>query len=190
MSSGRIWFISDLHFHHANMVRGGRIGIRSQFANVEQMNGYIVEAINQTVADHDKLYVLGDVTLQRGADETRLNIVRQLKGHKRLVLGNHDHFPVDAYLRAGFEKVMAYREIAGVLFSHIPCHPSQFYRFKGNVHGHTHTAFVRQGPDIQPPDTNWRLDDRYLNVCVEAVNYVPVALDEIVARFNRPKEDR
>ena len=101
-----------------------------------------------------------------------------------MVLGNHDHFPVEAYVAAGFEKVLGYRQMAGFLFSHIPVHPSQFYRFKGNVHGHTHLAHVRQA-DIQPPDTNWRLDERYVNVCVEAVNYVPVAFDEIVARFDK-----
>lgn len=174
----RIWFISDPHFHHANMVAGGRIGIRDQFATVEAMDAHIVTSINNVVADHDKLYVLGDITLSRGGDVKALDIVRELKGHKRLILGNHDHYPAPLYMAAGFEKVMGYREMAGILFSHIPCHPGQFYRYTGNVHGHVHQRTVRKadGWGFDP-------DPRYLNVCVEAVNYTPVELTTIIEHF-------
>jgi len=181
MAHKRIWFISDPHFHHANMVRGGKIGIRSQFENVEQMNDYIVTAINETVAPHEKLYILGDITLDR-RDTKSLEIVRRLHGHKRLIPGNHDHFPLPAYLDAGFEKVIGYREMAGILFSHIPIHPNQFYRFHGNVHGHTHTQYVKRNDALRLDPV--QIDDwRYMNVCVEAVNYTPVLLDQIVAHF-------
>lgn len=181
MSDGkRIWFISDPHFHHANMIAGGKIAIRSQFYTVEQMNWHIIDRINATVGDHDKLYVLGDITLSRGGNTEPLQIVRELKGRKRLILGNHDHYPAPLYMAMGFEKVMGYREMAGILFSHIPCHPSQFYRFVGNVHGHTHTSLVLR-------DSTFGLgpvpDPRYLNVCVEPRNYIPIELGEIIERF-------
>lgn len=176
---GRIFFISDPHFHHANMVEGGKITLRSQFATVEAMNAAIVTGINSVVTDHDKLYVLGDITLQRGGNVHALDIVRELKGQKRLILGNHDHFPVPLYLAAGFEKVLGYRELAGIIFSHVPVHPSQFYRYRGNVHGHVHIKDVL----MSPPWMN-RADPRYINVCVEAVDYVPMELAEIIAHFD------
>lgn len=122
------------------MVAGGRIGIRAQFPVVADMDAHIVEQWNRLVRPQDKGYWLGDITLGRAAKD--LEIVRQLKGHLRLILGNHDRQPVQHYLDAEFEKVMAYREFAGILFSHIPVHPCQFVRFKGNVHGHTHESFV------------------------------------------------
>lgn len=185
--SKRIWFISDPHFHHANMVAGGKIGIRSQFQTVAEMDRHIVDSINAVVADHDKLYVLGDITLDRGGDVKSLDIVRELKGRKRLILGNHDHFPVPLYMSVGFEKVLGYREMAGLLFSHIPCHPSQFYRYKGNVHGHVHLRTVMQDNELMEHLLDTELeptpDPRYINVCVEAVNYTPILLDELVARF-------
>ncbi len=122
------------------------------------------------VNPQDKVYVLGDVTISR--KRSSLDIVSQLNGHKRLVMGNHDVQPVSAYLDAGFEKVMAYRVLDNILFSHIPIHPSQFVRFRGNVHGHMHDASLW-------PDT------RYLNVCVEMTNYLPVSFDLINRCFSQ-----
>lgn len=127
------------------------------------MNGYIVEAINQTVRDHDRLYILSDITLNTRDSQEGLECVRLIRGRKRLILGNHDRKPVEQYVTAGFERVMAYREFNGIVFSHIPVHPSQFYRFKGNVHGHTHASFVLRNSTfgLQPVP-----DERYLNVPV------------------------
>jgi calcineurin-like phosphoesterase family protein len=55
----------------------------------------------------------------------------------------------------------------GYVFTHIPVHPSQFKRFAGNVHGHTHSN---------------KLDDlRYIPACLEHHGLKPVLLDKLLA---------
>lgn len=185
-----IWFISDLHLFHSNMLRGGKIAIRP-FDTLQEMHERIIEGWNSVVQPHHKIYMQGDLTLirdSRASSVARLGntmadvwaVVKRLNGHKRLLMGNHDHATVEEYRAMGFEKVVAYREMDGILFSHVPCHPSQFYRFKGNVHGHTHEAKVLSdrynGHGFDP-------DPRYINVCVEPRNYIPISLEECVAHF-------
>jgi len=204
-----IFFISDLHLFHENMLRGGKIAIRP-FDNVHEMHQRIVDGWNSVVQPGHKVYMLGDLTLQRkikaqdghsalSAAKHYLadvwDIVRSLNGQKRLLLGNHDHLSIPEYHAMGFEKVMRYREMAGILFSHIPVHVSQFYRFRGNVHGHTHEAIVQREVVVQNAGGHYgeelyetrelRPDPRYINVCAEPRNYVPMSLDEIVAHYDK-----
>ena len=181
-----LWCISDLHLLHQNIIRGGKIGIRP-FDTIDQMHERIIEGWNSVVKPRDKVYHLGDLTLWRPrkhyrpedatAWATLCGVMNRLHGQKRHLLGNHDHLGIEAYHVLGFEKVMAYRHMAGFLFSHIPCHPSQFYRFKGNVHGHTHqgTIFTYDGD----------ADRKYVNVCVDApgMNYTPISLEQIQQRL-------
>lgn len=192
----RIWLISDLHLFHANIIRGGKIGIRP-FGTLDEMHERIIDGWNSVVKEKDKVYVLGDLTLNRlrkrwdkplpawWKDLELLTV--SLLGQKRLILGNHDHLDADRYAWLGFEKVLAYRELGGYILSHIPVHPEQFGRYKGNIHGHLHEAVVMdewneaQWPKLHTPDP------RYLNVCVEQphINYVPMLLDEAMARIEK-----
>lgn len=177
------WVISDPHFHHANILESGKIGLRP-FADLDAMHRAIIGGVNRFVEPHHKLYVLGDITLQRRALSRWLEIVREWRGHKRLIRGNHDHGTEADYLAAGFEKVLAYRELGGAILSHIPVHPSQFYRYIGNIHGHVHANSVKQ------PAT-WaygkglveRPDPRYINACVENTNYTPLLLNDCLEHF-------
>src|SRR3989338_6431913 len=125
-----IWTISDLHLFHANMLRGGKIGIRP-FDTLDEMHERIIGGWNSVVRPNDKVYMLGDLTLLRdknarvaNASGTQLrdieNVTRRLCGKKRLLLGNHDFLALDDYFLLGFEKVLAYRVLAGMVFSHIP----------------------------------------------------------------------
>jgi calcineurin-like phosphoesterase family protein len=188
-----LWLISDLHLFHANLLRGGKIGIRP-FDTLAEMHETIVERWNSVVKPNDKVYMLGDLTLERPAKAMDLLLeqvrrfeifMNRLHGKKRLVLGNHDHFPVHFYGAIGFEKVLGSREMAGLVFTHYPVYAAALgdeYRYKGNVHGHVHANSVmdnyvdRFGIDQCVPDT------RYVNVCVEAVNYTPISLEECVQR--------
>ena len=52
------------------------------------------------------------------------------------------------------------------VLTHIPVHPSQFPRFRLNIHGHLHLKVIA--------------DTRYINVSCEQVNYTPVLLKNII----------
>ena len=55
-----IWFTSDTHFGHENMLR---LADRP-WSNVAQMNDAMVASINSKVAADDELYILGDFSFK------------------------------------------------------------------------------------------------------------------------------
>lgn len=58
-----IWFTSDTHFGHENMLR---LADRP-WSNVAQMNDAMVASINSKVAADDELYILGDFSFKMTA---------------------------------------------------------------------------------------------------------------------------
>lgn len=168
-----IWFISDTHFSHENIIRyAGR-----PFSNADAMNEAIVERWNSVVKPGDHVYHLGDVAFSKPA----LQIVRRLKGTKRLILGNHDTLAAIDYNSVGFQKILGARVFDGILFTHYPIHPMsaggdfkdgvRIGRIIGNAHGHIHERDAPKGP--------------YVNLSVEHTNYTPVSLEEVKERMNR-----
>lgn len=78
-----IFFTSDLHLYHANVIRY----CARPFATVEEMNEMIVKNWNETVGPDDVVYCLGDFAMAFRPVET---FTRRLMGTKYLVPGNHD----------------------------------------------------------------------------------------------------
>lgn len=76
------YFTADSHFGHALMLKD------RPFASTDEMDRVLVDAWNAVVRDDDIVWHLGDFSY-RDADRTA-SIFGQLKGRKRLVLGNHD----------------------------------------------------------------------------------------------------
>lgn len=173
-----IWFSSDPHFGHRNMVEkfvtaDGKPA--RPFATVEEMDEFIVEQHNKHVKPSDHWYCLGDVAMRA----EHLPIVKRLNGHKRLVRGNHDIFKTKIYLQY-FEEIHGCRVLDNLLFTHIPVAPWSLARFDANVHGHVHhneplvyrVAHPRGGQGFDRAGV-------YVNVSVERTNYRPVTLEEI-----------
>lgn len=182
------WFLSDTHFGHANIIEYHNRPFSSPF----EMDEYMIDTWNQTVKPEDHVSHLGDVTMSRGGkvqQDTFIRMIKRLNGHKRLYLGNHDHFPVETYLRAGFEKIYAtWRDEGGILFSHIPVHPSAIGSARANVHGHIHS---NKSPD---PTVFTDKDGKvwikpYINISVEVIDYKPVHYDELVKMIEKAKKD-
>ena len=162
-----IYFVSDTHFCHGNIIhfKGGR----PEFSCADEMNEAMIEGWNSVVRDQDKVYHLGDVTFRY--DGVFKEIMSRLKGHKRLVVGNHDHIK-NPNLSIWFEKIDLWTggkfKSEGFVASHMPLHPDHFNKYPLNVHGHTHRHCVIKGDG---------LDRRYLNLCVENTGYKPVSID-------------
>jgi calcineurin-like phosphoesterase family protein len=181
-----IWFTSDSHFGHANLLTfkadGGGL-VRAGFRDVDHMDEVMIERWNAVVKPTDKIYHLGDVAMNKRALE---RVLPRLMGKKRLILGNHDMEDMSVY-RQWFQKIASWRHFTGdgwaIVATHFPLHPSAFLeRYEGaclNVHGHLHERVVRNG------GRNRRRavvpDPRYRSVCVEQTNYAPVNYDTLVA---------
>ncbi len=155
------------------------------------MDEFLIDNHNALVKPQDHYYNLGDCTMARGGKVQQDAFIRTMKrfhGHARLFLGNHDHFPAKVYLEAGFEKLYAtWRDEAGILYSHMPVHPTSIGSATANVHGHIHSnpspkPAVYVGKDgkvwIKP----------YINVSVEVTNYRPINFDELMVKINEAKQ--
>ena len=56
-----IYFTSDLHFWHKNVIRY----TDRPFSSVNEMNKKLIENWNHTVHANDEVYILGDVTMRK-----------------------------------------------------------------------------------------------------------------------------
>jgi calcineurin-like phosphoesterase family protein len=186
------FFTSDPHFGHKNIIKftdnNGEI-IR-KFDSIEEHDEHLVEQWNSVVRDQDRVYLLGDVAMNRRC----LPIMERLRGRKVLIKGNHDIFKLKDYAKY-FDDIRAYRMYPkyGIVCSHIPVHPNQLeHRFKVNVHGHLHKNLVIKDEVIGYDDMDIEIydyvpDERYVNVCVEHTNYTPISFDELLERCNMEK---
>lgn len=189
----RIFVVSDTHFFHHNMygfLRADGTKVRPLWDNASDADREMVERWNSVVTPEDHIYHLGDVTMLRSsADIARfIAFIHTLNGHKRLILGNHDHFPVQVYREAGFQKIKGSHRIdRWAMLTHIPVHPDNLPRDGVNIHGHIHERLVMRlaGPSMDcgvpnwPPMTAREPDPRYRNVSVEQINYTPVLLESL-----------
>lgn len=160
------------HFGHANMLnflREDGTKLRP-FAHIEEVDELMVKNWNSVVQPHDKVYHLGDVFINRKARF----ILDRLNGDKVLIKGNHDIFDLTNYLPF-FRDIRAYHKLDKAILSHIPIHPENLGRFKGNIHGHLHEHIVK--------DAQGQPDPRYKTVCVEHINYTPIELSEALKTF-------
>lgn len=155
----RIFIISDTHFGHKKVI-DFETGTRP-FANIQEHDDELVRRWNDTVGRKDTVWHLGDVLF--GTDSFKT--LGRLNGVKKLVMGNHDSYPIHKYTEH-FSQVFGVARLQGCILSHVPVHPNQFHRFKLNIHGHLHSK---------------TLDDRrYINVSAEQVNLTPVLLDTLI----------
>lgn len=172
------FYISDTHFSHLNIIKY----CNRPFKHTDEMDEALVKNWNDVVKPEDHITHLGDVTIKRGGvdqQEWFIRLIHRLNGHKRLHLGNHDHWPVEVYLRAGFEKIYAtWRTEENILFSHIPIHPLSMGSAIANVHGHTHDQ-----PNYSPHIDERKIKRPFVNICVEHTNFKPISLEEVQVRI-------
>jgi len=152
----QVYFISDLHLQHE------RCSTRRNFSTVEEHDELIIENWNKVIGKRDTVYILGDVTMEN----KKYEILNRLTGYKKVVMGNHDLQNHARELLKYVQGVAGMIKYKGCALTHCPIHPSQFSRFRLNIHGHVH--------DESLPD------QRYFNVSAEMINYTPISMEEIL----------
>jgi calcineurin-like phosphoesterase family protein len=183
-----LWFSSDLHFAHANVISY----CNRPFRTADEMDLALIERWNATVAPDDVVVVLGDVAMGQLADS--LSLVGLLHGTKVLVPGNHDRCWVghsarkrahwdDRYLEAGFSTILHDPqpvELANVTveLSHFP--------YAGDTQGtdrHVEHRPLDQGRWLLHGHVHglWRQRDRQINVGIDAWGGRPVSSAAIEA---------
>lgn len=161
-----VYFISDLHLGHKRILDFA--GEYRDGETVYDHDQIIVDRINETCSKKDILYILGDVCM---TDEGFSRLF-ELKPQLRLVKGNHDLRPVVQYNKV-FQQIHGIVRYKDHWLSHCPLHPDEL-RGRNNIHGHVHKNSIR--------DVHGKVDDRYINVCVENNRGYPVAYKDIESK--------
>lgn len=182
-----IFFISDTHFGHANMLTFINYdGTRMRpFSSVEECDELMIENWNKVVKPTDRIYHLGDIVYHcKNRDE----IMQRLNGEKILIKGNHDRDQLGWYMKY-FKDIRSTHHIDGnYLLGHFPIHPDSKGRFVRQLHGHIHAQTVMKSSlvhcgFVKEPDP-W-----YRNCCVEVNNYAPVPFELIKEETEKLIED-
>ena len=162
-----IWFISDTHFGHGNIIRY----CNRPFQTVEEMNKEMIHRWNEKVDANDVVWHLGDFALCKKSEIERLLL--QLHGKIRLIKGNHDTRSNKVYRELGFAEVYDHPIILDefIVLSH---EPMPFVPSTGmiNLYGHVHDSLMHE---------TWGKQCACL--CVERHNYSPVSMKEISEHF-------
>ena len=171
-----IFFTSDTHFHHENIMRYSN----RPFVSIEEHDRTLIENWNKKVPKNGIVYHLGDVGF--ASSECLNNILSQLNGKIHLIVGNHDHKHILKQQCKFFESIeMQYTIQIGeqqILLNHCPmlCFPGA-YRGWWQLFGHVHSGpRVFDGLDL--PRLNMLFPTQY-DVGVDNNNFTPVSFYEV-----------
>lgn len=191
-----IWFTSDTHWGHKNIVRGcsaweaNEGGPKARdFDTLEEHNEELIFKFNSVVKENDELWHLGDWSF--GGHENIKKFREKLNCKNiHLVFGNHDQHiePINSPYRSLFSSIDYYKELNFKL----DVKWKQFQKLKivmshyamrvwnkshhGSIHlyGHSHGTLPDNGT-------------RSMDVGVDTNNLFPYHLDEVLLKLiNRP----
>ena len=166
-------YTSDLHFGHSNV-----IGFDHRpFNDVDEMDRCLIELWNSRVSPDDEVYIVGDLCFRNNRPAEWY--LKQLKGHKHLVIGNHDQKLLENKKAMSYfesvDKIMYIKdEDKNICLCHYPIAEwNHFHRGSYHIYGHIHN----------------RTDDAYmymkkyenaLNAGCMINNYTPASFNELV----------
>ena len=169
-----IYFTADTHFCHSNILNL----CKRPFSDIEQMNKTLIQNWNSYVSNKDEIYIIGDF-LYKGTGFEANAILKELKGKKYLIKGNHDKFIEDKtfnnnnFVWIKDYYVLNYKKTKFVLF-HYPIFEWEDY-FKDSIHiyGHVHNS----GNNIEQQKKFEILGKRAINVGVDVNNFFPISIE-------------
>ena len=137
----KTWITSDLHFGHRR-IKEFCPETRGRFRDVDHMREVMISEWNESVAQEDVVYMLGDVAFLPAVDAVA--IMQRLNGRKILIEGNHDRKLLnDPPFRRCFESVHSYLRLTHngqlVIMFHYPILEwDQMHRGAVHFYGHVH----------------------------------------------------
>ncbi len=160
-----IWFTSDTHFGHANIIKYDR----RPFSDIVEHDNELIRRWNVVVGKGDVVYHLGDFSWHNKEAEAD-NILVQLNGTKILVYGNHDSKAVKRC--AAWTKVTPYEEVTYqeqkiCLFHYRMVVWNRSHHGSWALHGHSHGSLP----------VNYQA--KTLDVGTMCWAYAPVSFNEI-----------
>lgn len=168
---GNIFFTSDQHYGHENIIKY----CDRPFSSVKEMDEVMIENHNKTVKPEDTVYMVGDFAFHYHPEDI-LKLAKKLNGKKVWITGNHDRHIGKEFPGQIFHRIL---ELGGKdWFPYNPtlCHyPMLSWNasFHGSfqLHGHTHGT-IPFDPTV-----------RRLDVGVDCWDFKPVAWEIVRAKL-------
>lgn len=190
-SKEKIWFVSDTHFGHKNIIEF----CNRPFSNTEEMDEVLIKNWNSVVGYYDLVFNLGDFAF---APNWRwAELLGRLNGIHTLILGNHDisRWPGDSIMDLFYrveQQMILKIDGRSVYLNHYPflCYAGTYSNPEYatiNLHGHVHTnQSYNVGKDYE------RLSIRFpyqYDVGVDNNNYTPISWEQIKEIINKQIEE-
>ena len=184
--AGHVFFTSDTHFFHKNILKYcGR-----PFGSVEEMNETLIDNWNRKVGKDDVVFHLGDFCF--GGAERWTSVRKRLNGRIVLIVGNHDMSAIRPIPLAGLSETLFYDvcmqtsvKVGGQLavLNHYPLlsYSGMYENRVWNLFGHVH---LRPGYTL-----DYESQLRYLRLCqydvgVDMNGFAPVSFREVQTRIS------
>lgn len=166
------YYIADLHLGHDNIRRLSN----RPFKTVEEMDKTIINNWNTQVNDNDDVYILGDFSYK---SEDPVAYLKQLKGRKHLIIGNHDmQLLKNPACKKYFVEIVDMKMVndngTRIVCCHYPMVEWNGY-YNGTLHfyGHVHNTFHNETTQYAS-----KMNNAY-NVGVDIIGFTPRTLEEI-----------
>lgn len=176
-----IFFISDTHFGHKNIIKYDN----RPFPSIQKHDETIISNWNETVSYEDTVYFLGDFAFDKVA-----KIYDRLAGTKVFIKGNHDKqlyrfckeekVPLPSYLEIEIPDEDRSRGFQSIVLCHYPiaewnrCHHGAWH-----LYGHTHGNSWY--------DREFQGKYKCLNVGAPCIGYTPISYEAIKHKFAKLK---
>lgn len=175
-----IWFWSDTHFYHFNIIHYEN----RPFKSVEHMNSTIINKFNERVKKDDLVFFLGDFNFKTGSNRGEgepikpQHIINQLNCKNiHFISGNHDNKGRNG-LKTPIQSIILKHGGIRIHLVHNPFHTN--FNCPLNIVGHVHSKWKsREFKNKQNKSTFC------INVSVEQWNYYPVSWQEIDSTYKR-----
>lgn len=166
-------YVSDLHFGHENVIAFDN----RPFETIEEMDRSLIEFWNQKVQKEDNVYIVGDFAYRNKKPEEWY--LKQLKGHKHLIIGNHDtrllkNDTAMAYFESVDKMMHVTDERHQICLCHFPIAEwNGFHKGHWHIFGHYHNK-------TEGAYQYMKTLDKALNAGCMINHYVPVTLNELI----------
>lgn len=186
-----IWFTSDLHFGHRNVIRF----CERPFTDIKEMSQALQDNWNAVVGEDDYIFNLGDMFWFNDRHSAK-RIVSNLKGHKHFLLGNHDKVTqyelcinMDLMVHSDIvvlrvtgqpeDKRFVNKHFYEIVLCHYPCacyshSQNGSLMFFGHIHSRSNQPMLEFKKPILLPSP------QYMDVGTDRHHYTPVSLFQVL----------
>lgn len=185
-SEMKIWFTSDTHFGHINIIRF----CNRPWNTVEEMDEALINNWNSVVKPDDIVFHLGDFAF--ASNSRWKEIIQRLNGHIYLIVGNHDEIRYPGHQTFDLFEGVTTQLILKIDSQYVYLNHYPFLCYGGAYRSPQYCVWQLYGHVHTNPTDSIGKDDERVKMCfpyqydvgVDNNNYTPVSWGQIKEIIN------